>query len=63
MSPASVDELRARYAELERLLERAIAACKNGDRPGAILLSSAVVQKTSALDRRLRALGLLSEGP
>ena len=55
--------LLTRYAELEVLIHRALDAIARGDRPCAILLSSAVVQKTSALDRRLRLAGLLPECP
>jgi hypothetical protein len=63
MATLTDHDLLAHYDELDRLIERACAAIQAGDRAGAILLSSAVVQKTGALDRRLRALGLLPEGP
>ena len=53
--------LLPRYDELEALIERALDAIARGDREGAILLSSAVVQKTSALDRRLQRAGLLPD--
>ena len=58
MSPASLPEIAARYAELEALLVRAIAACQAKDAGQAVLLACAITQKLTTLDERVLALGI-----
>ena len=54
-------DLLIRYNAIESLIEQALAAIAAGDRERAILLSHAVVQQTSALDRRLAVIEALRE--
>lgn len=61
MSPASLDELLARYAELDALIQRARAACGVQDRDQAVLLAYAVTQKLTTLDERLLEMGITPE--
>ena len=61
MATLTDTDLLTRYDDLDALIEQALDAIASGDRARAILLSSAVVQTTSALDRRLQRAGLLPD--
>lgn len=61
MATLTDTDLLTRYDDLDALIEQALDAIARGDRARAILLSSAVVQTTSALDRRLQRAGLLPD--
>ena len=62
MGPSSLDDLLARYAELDALIERAVAACAVNDRDQAVLLGFAITQKLTTLDERLLEMGIVPDG-